>query len=270
MSTDHRPVVGIIQARMASSRLPGKVLLDLAGEPVLSRVYSRSNRANTLGHVLVATSSSGEDDAIAEFCANHAIDVFRGHPTDVLDRVYRAARLHDAHTVVRITADCPVIDPELIDETVRCFLQADPPVDFTANRLPGARTYPVGLDTEVCSIEALEQAWRQADQPYQREHVMPYLYEQPGRFSILVMDADADYSHLRWTLDTVEDLSLLRRIYQHFDGRDDFSWRDVLELVKCEPELALLNAGVPQKSYHDADPRFRRERADDEAEAGSQ
>ncbi|TFH32140.1 MAG: spore coat protein, partial [Anaerolineales bacterium] len=173
-----------------------------------------------------------------------------------------------AQIVVRITGDCPLIDPEVIDRCVQMFRQAQPPVDFAANRLPGHRTYPVGLDTEVCSFEALEQAWSRADQPYQREHVMPYLYEQPGRFRILCVDAQSDYSHLRWTLDTEEDLNLIREIYRRFNGRDNFSWLDVLRLFEREPELYRLNADVPQRTYQDEDKRSGGEK--EEGSSGDQ
>ena len=250
-----RVVVGIIQARMGSSRLPGKVMLDLEGQPVIARVYARVARAELLDHVLVATSTAEEDDPITVFCQSHSIPFFRGHSTDVLDRMYHAAKENRAEIVVRITGDCPLIDPDVIDQCVQVFLQAQPPVDFVANRLPGRRTYPVGLDTEVCSFDALEQAWSKATQQYQREHVMPFLYEDPSSFSVLCVDAQSDFSNLRWTLDTKEDLKLLREIYRRFDGRDTFSWLDVLALHEREPELARLNAGIPQRTYRDEDTR---------------
>jgi spore coat polysaccharide biosynthesis protein SpsF len=170
--------------------------------------------------------------------------------------MFQAAQKYEAQIVVRITGDCPLIDPEVIDQCVRVFLQAQPAVDFVANRLPGHLTFPVGLDTEVCSVEALKQAWSKADQPYQREHVMPFIYEEPGRFHVQCVDAQSNYSHLRWTLDTKEDLMLLREIYRRFDGRDTFSWLDVLALFEREPELSRLNAGVPQRTYQDEDTRF--------------
>ena len=249
-------VVGIIQARMGSSRLPGKVMMDLEGKPAIARAYARAARAESLDRVLIATGAAEEDDPIAAFCESQSIPCFRGHVTDVLDRMFHAAKENSAQIVVRITGDCPLIDPEVIDRCVQAFLTAHPPVDFVANRLPGHRTYPVGLDTEVCSFDALEQAWSKADQPYQREHVMPFIYEKPGRFRILCVDAQSDYSHLRWTLDTKEDLMLLREIYRRFDGRDTFSWLDVLALFEREPELSRLNAGVPQRTYQDEGTRF--------------
>ena len=169
--------------------------------------------------------------------------------------------------VVRITADCPVIDPQVIDEVVTRFLtplEGDAhaqvgsfPWDFAANRLPPpwGRTYPIGLDTEVCTYDGLKTAWEEATLPHQREHVMPFFYEQPERFRILLVNYREDLGKLRWTVDTPEDLELLRKIYARFDGRDDFSWLEVLALFEREPELARLNATVPHKHYRQVDTR---------------
>lgn len=249
-------VVAIIQARMASSRLPGKVLADIAGEPMLMHVVRRTRRAQTVHQVAVATTRDVSDDPVAALCAQQGVAFTRGHPTDVLDRYYQAAREFRADVIVRITADCPLIDPGLIDETVRAFLKADPPVDFAANRIPGDRTYPIGLDIEVCSFQALETAWRNADQPYQREHVMPYLYEVPGRFHVLHLRHDPDLGHLRWAVDTAEDLEFVRQVSARLGARPDFGWLDVLALVEREPELSRINAGVKHKSYTDVDERL--------------
>lgn len=251
MPTDERTVLAIVQARMGSTRLPGKILADIGGRPMLSRVVERARRAALLDGVLVATTTSADDDAVEWLCRECGYAVTRGHPTDVLDRYYQAARAEGADVVVRLTADCPVIDPTVIDQVVGAFLAADPPVDFAANRLPDDRTFPIGLDTEVCSFAALAQAWSEAKEPYQREHVMPYLYEAPGRFRTLLICSPRDLSHLRWTVDTAEDLELLRRIYAHFGRRDDFSWSEVLELVEREPSLAMINAHVPQRTLGD-------------------
>ncbi|MDH5506287.1 MAG: acylneuraminate cytidylyltransferase, partial [Anaerolineae bacterium] len=180
---------------------------------------------------------------------------YRGSMHDVLDRYYQAARQFDAHVVVRLTADCPLIDPAEIDRTVNAFLAADPPLDFAANRLPMARTVPIGLDTEVCTFAALETAWQQAEEAHQREHVMPYFYEQPERFRMLHITHDPDYGHHRWTVDTPEDLALIREVLTHFAGRDDFTWQQVLALFEQRPELAEINAGVQHKTYREVDDR---------------
>jgi spore coat polysaccharide biosynthesis protein SpsF len=247
-------VVAIVQARMGSSRLPGKVLADLGGRPVLEWVLRRAGRAERVDQVLVATTINPEDDAVARFCKEAGYDCFRGSAFDVLDRYYQAADAAGADVVVRLTGDCPLIDPGLLDENLGAFLAADPPLDFAANRLPGDRTVPIGLDTEICTWDALQQAWAAAQQPHEREHVMPYFYEHPEQFNILHMRHDPDYGHYRWTVDTPEDLELLRQVVAHFDD-DTFSWKDVLALFEEQPELAELNAGVQHRDQHHVDKR---------------
>lgn len=247
MSPHPRKIVGIIQARMGSTRLPGKVLSDIDGQPMLMRVHDRTRRASSLDQLLVATTSLQQDDPIVEFCQGTGIEVFRGHPTDVLDRFYRAAKAASATVVVRLTADCPLIDPDLIDQTVQLYLRTDPPVDFAANRLPWDRSFPIGLDVEVCSSEALAQAWESADQPHQREHVMPYLYENQGRFRIALLKHPEDLSRQRWTVDEQADLELVRKIYAAFDGRDDFSWGEVRDLMLRRPDLERHNSEIQQR-----------------------
>lgn len=249
-------VVAIVQARMASSRLPGKVLADVVGQPMLIRVVERTRRATTVDKLIVATTTEPGDEAVSQLCLERDYACFRGDSMDVLDRFVQAARLHQAEAVVRVTGDCPLIDPEVIDQTVSAFLEADPPVDFAANRLPRERSFPIGLDTEVCWTAVLERAWREADRPYQREHVMPYLYESPERFRTLLIHSPQDYGHMRWTVDTAQDLEVVRRIYEHFHGDDRFGWRQVLELLERKPELARLNARVPHKTESDLDKRW--------------
>ncbi len=247
--------VAIIQARMESSRLPGKVLADIGGQPMLSRVVVRARRAQTIGQVVVATTVDSSDDPVAAFCQTRGFPCFRGDPADVLDRYYQAAKRFNACTVIRLTGDCPVIDPGEIDRTVRAFFETD--VDFAANRLPPPwkRTSPIGFDTEVVRFTALARAWREADAKFEREHVMPYFYVQEGRFRILLVDHDRDLGHLRLTVDTEEDLSLIRHIYAHFDNADTFRLGEILRLFEAEPELMQINADVSHKSFTDVDSR---------------
>lgn len=251
--------IAIIQARRASSRLPDKILLDLAGEPLLVRVVERTRRAKALDCVVVATTTDPADDAVETLCQARGYACTRGSMQDVLDRYYQAARTYNAGVVVRITADCPVIDPDVIDKTVLAFLggESELPYDFAANRLPPpwGRTYPIGLDTEVCTFSALEIAWREATSAYQREHVMPFFYEQPQRFRILLVDYTEDLGSMRLTVDTPEDLELLRNVYARFDGRDDFSWLQVVALLEQEPNLAQINASIRHKHYRQVDSR---------------
>ena len=201
--------------------------------------------------LVVATTRDPADDVLEAVCRARGYRVFRGSTDDVLDRYYRAAVETAAEVVVRLTADCPLLDPALVDLTVRAFLDASPPADLVVNRLPGARTYPIGLDVEVVSSAALERAWREAVEPNQREHVLPYLYDPPGRFRVIRLDAERDYGNLRWTVDTPEDLEFVRQVYARLGGGNEFGWRDVLALVQAEPELAGINAGVQHKSHRD-------------------
>jgi spore coat polysaccharide biosynthesis protein SpsF len=246
MSKDAK-VVAIIQARMGSTRLPGKVLKDLEGETVLARVVNRLRSARLIEELLVATSNLPADDAILEECNRCVVPVFRGDENDVLDRYFRAAQSCRAEIVVRITSDCPLIDPDVTDKTIQAFIHERP--DYASNAL--IRTFPRGLDTEVMTVQALERAWHSAPQPYQRAHVTPYLYQNPNKFKILSVTNDTDYSSHRWTLDTPEDLKFIRAIYTRFKKRGDFGWHDVLQILNREPELMEINRLIMQKALHE-------------------
>jgi len=229
---------------MGSTRLPGKVLTNLGGMTVLARVVRRLQRAKLVNEVIVATTDLAGDAPIVKECTNRGVAYFRGSESDVLDRYYQAAKAFGAEAVVRITSDCPLIDPRLVDETVRVFISGE--ADYASNVIP--RTYPRGLDAEVFTAEALGWAWLEAREPHQREHVTPYLYEHPEIFGMAAASADTDYSRYRWTLDTPEDLDLIRAVYSRFDNRDDFDWQEVLALMEHEPQLAELNSHVTQKA----------------------
>lgn len=263
-------VVAIIQARMGSSRLPGKVLLDIAGKPMLARVVARTSRAATVDQVLVATTSDASDDPVVASCQSMGVSYTRGNLHDVLDRYYQAAKKAKADVVVRITADCPVIDPLLIDNCVNTLLEGS--YDFACNRLPSpfTRTYPIGLDTEVSTFAALERARKEAGETFQREHVMPFLYEgaelsavsgqlsegvSPRGFRIAQLNHPQDYGAYRWTVDTSEDLEFMRKVYKRFEGKDDFSWEQVLQLVHAEPNLMKINSGIKHKTLKEIDER---------------
>ena len=271
-------VVAIVQARMGSSRLPGKVMKDISGQPMLTRVYTRAARSTCVDETLIATTIEAADDPISEYCAFSGIPFTRGSQFDVLDRYYRAALHAKADVVVRITADCPVIDPVLIDDVVNVLTgqsidEAQGSVfDFATNRLPPPwhRTYPIGLDVEACTFTALKKAWREGKAPQHREHAMPYFYEgvelvhvnrkletgtSPRGFKVALLNNTTDFGEYRWTVDTAEDLEFIRQIYSRFNGRDDFSWKDVLELVHDEPGLMEINAGVKHKTLKDLDNR---------------
>lgn len=238
-------VVAIIQARMGSMRLPGKVLKDLSGECMLARVVRRTCRAKTLDEVLVATTTQPADDAIAKLCDAQGWTCFRGSEDDVLDRYYQAAAVRQAEAVVRITSDCPLIDPDVIDCVVQAFLDRQPDVDYTSNFVPN-RSFPRGLDVQVVRFDALERAWREDKNPAWRADVTYYIDLHPELFHIHNVIHDADYSYLRWTVDTPDDLAFVRRIYDDF-GHDRFSWCDVLSLLEEHPEWLEINRHVKQK-----------------------
>ncbi|MGA2030836.1 MAG: glycosyltransferase family protein [Thermoguttaceae bacterium] len=238
-------VVAVVQARMGSTRLPGKVLMDLRGEPMLTRVVERLARAATLSAVVIATTTGTDDDAIAALCARKGWSSFRGSEEDVLDRYYQAARRAGAQIVVRVTADCPLIEPAIVDRTVQEFIQRQPEIDYASNTDP-RRTFPQGLDTEVFRFDVLEKVWREAREPSYREHVTLYIYRHPEIFHIHGVVNDTDYSDHRWTVDTLEDYHLVCRIYEHF-GHDRFSWRDVLAVLEANPQWRELNRHIQQK-----------------------
>lgn len=238
-------VVAIVQARMGSTRLPGKVLRELAGETMLARVVRRLRGAKLIDEVLIATTDRPNDDSIVEECRKCSVAVFRGDQDDVLDRYFKAAKYTNAEIVVRITSDCPLIDSEIVDKTIQAFMDQSP--DYASNTI--VRTYPRGLDTEVISMHALRRAWQEARRPYEREHVTPFIIEHPEEFVLLPVAGDQDYSAHRWTVDTPEDFEFVQAIYNRLQGKE-FSWHDVLDVLAREPRLLALNRAVVQKSVH--------------------
>ena len=236
--------VCIIQARMGSTRLSGKVLQPILGRPMLWWVMHRVQQARLLGKVVIATTTEPADDAIVALCERHGWSTFRGSEQDVLDRYYQAAQQYGADVVVRITSDCPLIDPWVIDYTISAHLSAAPQVDYTSNSID--RTYPRGLDTEAFSMDALRRCWRDATLPPEREHVTYYMYRHPERFNLLPVTNQVDYARHRWTVDTPEDMELVQRVYQHF-GHGDFHWREVLALLEAHPDWIQINQHIEQK-----------------------
>jgi len=237
-------IVAIIQARMGSSRLPGKVLMELIGEPLLAHVVKRTGRAKTISNIVVATTTNQIDDIIVQFCQKNGWLCFRGNERDVLDRYYQAAVEYQADVIVRITSDCPLIEPEIIDGVVGEYLK-NPLLDYVSNTL-APRTFPHGLDVEVVSFEALKCAWEEDNNYEWREHVTPYIYRHPEKFTIRTVANDKDLSYMRWTVDTPEDLDFVRHIYEHF-CHDHFSWKEVLALLEKNPEWLEINRHIKQR-----------------------
>ena len=240
-------VVAIIQARIASTRLPGKVMMDIGGRTMLERVVMRTRCAQLVHEVTVATTTSAEDDPLMAACEGLEVPAMRGSENDVLDRYHDAARLFGADAIVRITSDCPLIDPSLIDEVVTAFLAARS--DYASNFLH--RTYPRGLDAEVIARDALERAWREAAGPGYRAHVTPYLYLHPDDFDLLSVCGTNDFSDYRWTVDTKLDLEVVRDIYAAADNCDDLDWQAALALVQAQPDRLTRNRTVRQKALEE-------------------
>ncbi len=234
--------VVVIQARMGSSRFPGKVLEDLQGHPMLWHVVNRVRQARKIDEVVVATTDRRVDDPIARFCERVSVACFRGSEQDVLDRFYQAARANGADIIVRITADCPLIDPAVIDKVVARFEQGD--CDYVSNVF--RYTYPDGLDTEVFSSAALERAWREASKPSEREHVTPYLRTDRFRTANVESEIPVSPVKFRWTVDHPGDLEFVRKVYAAFskNGKksEQFGFRDVFDLLKERPDLATIQA----------------------------
>lgn len=240
--------VAIVQARVGSTRLPGKVLQDLAGRTVLERVIERVRRFTLIDDLIVATSVQRADDAIVAECDRLSVATFRGSESDVLNRYLGAARVTDASVCVRLTADCPLLDATVSDSIISVFLEADGAADYVSNKIP--QSFPRGLDTEVFSLEALRRAAREAREHYERVHVTAYMYRHPEIFNLISVTSDVDRADWRWTIDTPEDLEFVREIYRRLGSSGDFGWLDVVALIESEPSLMWINSHVVQKEVH--------------------
>jgi spore coat polysaccharide biosynthesis protein SpsF len=237
-------ILTVVQARMGSSRLPGKVLLPLAGQPLLVRMVERVQRAPLAGTVVVATTTDDADDAIAQLCTDHGLECFRGDALDLLDRHYQAACHYGADVVLKIPSDCPLIDPAIIDEVVRFYLDFAERYDFVSNLHPA--TFPDGNDVEVMPFTMLETAWREAKRPLEREHTTPFFWENPDRFHIgnVTWDAGKDFSMShRWTIDYPEDYQFISAVYDAlYHQNPAFGLLDILCLTERRADIAQLNA----------------------------
>jgi spore coat polysaccharide biosynthesis protein SpsF len=249
-------IVVIVQARTGSSRLPRKVLLPLANRPLLQRMLERVLAAKTPSAVVVATTHDRVDDPIEMLAQKAGVECFRGHPTDLLDRHYRAGLACRADVVVKIPSDCPLIDPAVIDRVIGHYIAHADGLDFVSNLQPG--TYPDGNDVELIPLEALKTAWREATEDHQREHTTPFIWERPDRFRIrhVAWETGLDYSSThRWTIDYPEDYCFLAAVYDALwtEARPIFSLQDVLMLLEARPDIAALNACHVGKAWYRTD-----------------
>ena len=240
--------VAIVQARLGSSRLPRKVLADLAGNTMLGRVVERLRAARTIDDIVIATTTKSTDDAVIAEARRLGVASWRGSENNVLARYIGAARTYAAGAVVRVTSDCPLLDPETVDKVVMALRGSA--VDYASNT--HVRTYPRGLDTEAFYLETLERVFQLATTTAAKEHVTAYVMEKPGEFSIKHVTSKTDDSDLRWTVDTVEDLTLVRELFTKLDlGNTLAPYREVVEIVRSRPQLARINGHIAQKNWQD-------------------
>ncbi|MEC2159777.1 glycosyltransferase family protein [Virgibacillus halodenitrificans] len=239
-------IAAIIQARMGSTRLSGKVMKDIKGRTVLSHVIERVKQSNLIDEIIIATTVQERDNVIENEAFKCGAKVYRGSEEDVLSRYYLAAKENNIDIIVRITSDCPVIDSNVIDEIINFYLEEKYDIVTNAGSDLSQRTFPRGLDTEVFSFEVLEAAFINGREKYQREHVTPYIYENSNK--IHYFKNDVDFSMYRWTLDTEEDFKLISEVYNRlYMGKHDFYLHDIIEIFKQEPKLFTFNAHIEQK-----------------------
>jgi spore coat polysaccharide biosynthesis protein SpsF len=236
-------VLAIVQARMGSSRLPGKVLKEILGRPVLWHLINRLKQAKLINQIIIATSDNDRDEPIVRFAEENGIACYAGSESDLVDRLYQAAKRCLADAIVRITADCPLVDPVLVDRIIKLYLDSKGSLDYVSNINP--RTYPDGLDVEIFSFQALKKVWEEVKDPFRREWITTNFFEHPEEYRLGNLEHGEDLSHLRWTLDYQEDLDCIVEIYKrlYLDDRV-FLMKDILVLLREHPELSEIN-----KSY---------------------
>ncbi|CAN5910208.1 NTP transferase domain-containing protein [soil metagenome] len=238
--------VAIVQARMGSTRLPGKVLRPLGGDTVLGQCIRRLRQARGIHHVVIATTTHSEDTMIVEACEQMGVQVHRGSPDDVLDRYVGAARASNAEAIVRVTSDCPLVDPCVVDRVVGLL---DGSRDYVSNT-HDVQTFPRGLDVEAFHRDTLERMGRMAISKAAREHVTVFVREQPAMFRTAQLIDDTNNSDLRWTVDTDADLELVTQMYERFElATKNVDYRDLVRATRATPSLTQINAHIPQKDW---------------------
>jgi spore coat polysaccharide biosynthesis protein SpsF len=245
----NQKIATIIQARMGSSRLPGKVLLPLAGKPLILQMYERVSNAKNTGIIVVAITEENSDNKLFKLCKQNNIETYRGNALDLLDRHYQTAKKYQAEVVLKIPSDCPLIDPQIIDKVILHYINNKNKYDFVSNFHPPS--YPDGNDVEIMSFKTLENAWINAEKDFEREHTTPYIWENPDKFRIgnVVWETGLDYSLThRFTIDYKEDYDFIKRVYDELYYENPyFGLNDILNLLERKPEIKKINqmyAGV--------------------------
>lgn len=242
-------IIALVQARMGSTRLPGKVLMPIMGKPMIWYVVERLKRVAHVDKVVIATSEKNSNDVIRDLCKQYDIDCFSGSENDVLDRFYKAAKEYQADIVIRITADCPLLDPSLIGDMLEEFIRTQRYDYFSVACGAGASTekfnghrYPDGLDAEIFKFSILQSAWEEATLPLEREHVTPFIWQNPERFKLGNKQSTIDYSMMRWTVDNREDFEVVESIYNElYPKKKTFGLGDIIEFLSTHPELQEKN-----------------------------
>ena len=246
--THNFTTAAIVQARFGSTRLPGKILKEISNKPMLWHVIDRLSNSKLIDKIIIATTNLEEDDQVQAFCELNNILFFRGSSNDVLSRYYETAKHFNVDLVIRITADCPLIDPVVVDNMLDLFLRDDQSIklDYMSNVFP--RTFPRGFDTEIFSFNSLTRAYNEATEPFEREHVTPYIYQHPEKFIIKNFANKEDFSFHRWTVDTQEDLLLIEKIYAAlYNEKRIFLYDDIIKLFGENPDLIKINQNLQQK-----------------------
>ena len=240
-------IAAIVQARMSSSRLPGKVLMEIVGKPALWHLVDRLSKSRFIDKIVIATSDREEDKPILRLAKDMGVGSFAGSETEVLDRYYQAAQKYDVEAIVRVTADCPLIDPELVDKIIGIYMDSKGDLDYVRK----GQSYPDGLDVEVFSFKALEKAWKEAKKKSQRgEYVTTYIWGNPEIFNTLTVENEKDLSHMRWTVDYERDFELVTKIFENlYKEGEVFYLRDILEFLDKNPGLAELNRDFINPEY---------------------
>lgn len=235
----------VVQARTGSTRLPNKVMMPLAGKPLLVRMLERVQAATVPFELVVATTTETKDDVIRDLCKQANVKCFSGHPTDLLDRHYQVAVQEKADAVVKIPSDCPLIDPSVIDKVLNVFFENQNSVDFVSNLHPA--TYPDGNDVEVMTMPAIEAAWREATLELERQHTTPFIWEHPERFRLLNVEWETGLNYSmshRFTIDYLEDYNFIKAVYDELwtEAKPFFSLNDILKLLEARPDIYQINS----------------------------